>query len=390
MIEGFVHPRFGAVADLLARYTSKDGSFGAAVAVYHEGEKVVDVWGGVIDPLGRPWRSDTLAMSFSTTKGVTSTALHVLADRGLVDYDEPVATYWPEFAAAGKERVTVRHLLTHQAGLARIRGLVDDPFDLLDWDHVVGVLAGRPSDPPAGTGPGYHAMTYGWLVGEVVRRVAGKSLGAVVAAELAAPLGLEGLHIGLPADQFHRVAPLQPVPTERQAARAARVLRLVERLGIGRRLLEAMLVDDFDTVLHDPELRLLAAEVPAVNGAFDARSLARLYMALANDGELDGVRILSPERVREVGEIQVRKRDYCIGLDMRWRLGYHQAFTTTRRPKRGFGHFGYGGSGGWADPETRTGVGFVTNDLSHATSPFADLRFMRIGAAVRRAVLTLS
>ncbi|WP_436796072.1 serine hydrolase domain-containing protein [Actinospongicola halichondriae] len=386
MLQGHVHPSFGAVTHLLDRYTSGPKRYGGAVCVYFQGEKVVDAWGGARDPSGTPWDEDTMSISWSTTKGVTSTALHVLADRGLVDYDEPVATYWPEFAQADKGRVTIRQLVSHQAGLHRLAGVVDHGDDLLDWDRMTSALAAQPSDPPAGTGSGYHAMSYGWLVGEVVRRVSGKGLGQFVQDELAEPLGLDGLHIGLPDEDRHRVAPLMP-PYKAVSPRAeAAVTGFLLRHGPFRRLVETSAVPGMMDLFRDVSLRVLDAEIGAANGTFTARSLARLYAAIANDGEHDGVRILSPGRVALMSEQQTFGRDYCVPIKMRWRLGYHRAFTASlRQPERAFGHFGLGGSGAWADPETNLSVAYVTNDMRSATTPFGDARLARIGAAAMKA-----
>ncbi len=386
MLQGHVHPSFGAVTHLLDKYTSSPKRYGGAVCVYFRGEKVVDAWGGVRDPSGTPWEQDTMAISWSTTKGVTSTALHVLADRGLVDYDAPVADYWPEFGQAGKQAVTIRQLVSHQAGLHRLAGVVDHSDELLDWEHMTTVLAAQPSDPPAGTGSGYHAMTYGWLVGEVVRRVSGKSLGRFVQDELAQPLGLDGLHIGLPAEHRHRVAPLMPPYKAANPRIEAAVTDFLLRHGPFRRLVETSAVPGMMELFRDVSLRVLDAEIGAANGTFTARSLARLYATMANDGEHDGVRILSPGRVGLLAEQQTFGRDYCVPIKMRWRLGYHRAFTATlRQPAHAFGHFGLGGSGAWADPTTQLSVAYVTNDMRSATTPFGDARLARIGAAALQA-----
>jgi CubicO group peptidase (beta-lactamase class C family) len=385
VIEGHVHPAFGAVTDLLDRYTSRHGRYGGAVAVYFRDEKVVDAWGGARDPEGDPWTEDTMAISWSTTKGVTSLALHMLADRGLVDYDATVATYWPEFAQAGKDHVTVRDLLCHQAGLHRLHGVIDHADEMLDWDHMVKVLAAQPSEPPAGTRSGYHALTFGWLVGEVVRRVSGQTLGAFVRSEIADPLGLDGLHIGLPEDHRARVAPLMPPYKAPPPWVADRMLEWALRFGPTRRMAETSAVPEVMELFRDVSLRVLDAEIGAANGTFTARSLAAVYSAVANDGVHDGVRLLSPGRVAAMGTQQWAGRDYCIHVDMKWRLGFHRAFVTTRPPSHGFGHFGLGGSGAWADPQTRLAVGYVTNDMRSATTPFGDTRLARLGAAALRA-----
>ena len=208
-MEGVVHPDFAPVAEMLRRLTSKRSTVGgAAVAVYHHGELVVDAWAGARDAAGTPWERDTMATSFSTTKGVVATVAHRLADRGLLDYDEPVATYWPEFAAAGKESITVRHLLTHQAGMHPVRPLVSSTDELLDWDHMIDLLARTPPVWAPGLRPGYHAITYGWLVGEVIRRVTGLTVDEAVQREIVEPLGLDGMRIGLPLSERGRLADL--------------------------------------------------------------------------------------------------------------------------------------------------------------------------------------
>ena len=186
---------------------------GAAVAVYHRGRLVVDMWGGVRTLDGDPWERDTLAMCWSTTKGVVATCAHVLADRGELDYDERVATYWPEFAQNGKGDITVRQVLSHSAGLHRLGTIIDHGSRILDWEHMTDALArAKPAYQP-GTSVGYHALTFGWLVGELVRRISGIPIEKFVQKEIAEPLGLDGLYIGCPPEQRHRVAPLAPMGT---------------------------------------------------------------------------------------------------------------------------------------------------------------------------------
>lgn len=386
MLHGHVHPSFGEVTHLLDRYTSGEKRYGGAVCVYFRGEKVVDAWGGVRDPSGAPWEEDTMSISWSTTKGVTSTALHVLADRGQVSYDAPVATYWPEFGQAGKERVTVRQLLSHQGGLHRLAGVVPDAEHLLDWDAMTTALAAQPSDPPAGTGSGYHAMSYGWLVGEIVRRVSGRSLGTFVREEIAAPLGLDGLHIGLPEEDRHRVAPLMPPFRAVNPKVEEAVTGFLLRHGPFKRLLETSAVPGLMDLFRDVSLRVLDAEIGAANGTFTARSLGRLYATFAGDGAHDGVRLLSPGRVALMSAQQTTGRDYCVPIKMKWRIGYHQGFIASlRQMPNAFGHFGLGGSGAWADPDLDLAVAYVTNDMRSASTPFGDARLARIGAAAVKA-----
>ena len=396
MLEGQVHPDFAGVATALQRILPKKGPGGAAVCVYHRGEKVVDAWGGTKDPEGTPWQEDTLSISFSTTKGVASTLLHVCADRGLVDYDAPVADVWPEFGQAGKHSITVRQLMCHEAGLHSAEGLIEEPGDMLDWELVTQRLAESEPRYEPGTAHGYHALTYGWLVGEVARRVlGGKPFAELVESELARPLGLDGLYCGAPDSEHHRAAKLMsPLMDgtadeklrrfEKIRAGAERWTRRMRRIGIKYDLMEAM------RALSPPGMALLdmnapeyrAASVPAANGLFTARSLARLYACLARGGELDGVRLVSPETVSRMGEVQNRGAGRVIPLPMHWRLGYHRVFTTRGRVPQGFGHFGFGGSGGWADPERELAVALTVN--SGVGTPFGDARIARIGGAAVR------
>ena len=397
-----MHPDFAGVASVFRQQLARTTG-GAAVAVYHRGELVVDVWGGrqvvpspdgALDGPERAWQGDTLAMCFSSTKGLTSTALHVLADRGLVDYDAPVAAYWPEFAANGKEGVTVAHLLTHSAGLHRLRTIIDRADRMLDWDFMVDALAkARPAYPP-GTQNGYHALTYGWLVGEVVRRVSGRPLDELVADEIVAPLGLQGLFLGCPPEQRHRVAPLEPMGRAVFGPRPARVVqrRVGEQLGKlasavrspvnPRRMINALAPRGIEDVLWAGDV--MDASIPAANGFFDARSLARMYAMVAGGGQIDGVRLLSPTTVERMGRIRTRRRDLVLVVPMRWRYGYHLVGTTKGVVDEAFGHFGFGGSGGWCDPHRDLAMAMVCNRGSG--TPIGDLRLLQLGSAVYDAV----
>lgn len=384
-VEGFAHRDFAAVADTLAQQLDRtDG--GAAVTVFHHGVPVVDLWGGVRSPDGDPWEADTLAMCFSTTKGVASAALHLQAEAGLVDYDERVCTYWPEFAQNGKENITVRHVLSHSAGLHRLRSVIDGAHHMLDWEHMVDALAAEPPAYEPGTQCGYHALTYGWLVGEIVRRVTGRPLADVV-NDLDRALGLDGLYLGCPPDQRHRVAPLAPmqifgprVPKvlhriRRAAAdQAGKALSLVGSPVNTRRMVNALAPRGMEDVMAGPEV--MDASIPAANGFFTARALASLYAVYAGGGELDGVRLFSPDRVRQIGEEQNNRRDLVLVMPMRWRLGYHRVLGNYDESPNGFGHFGLGGSGAWVDPTRGLAVAMVCN--RGTGTPVGDVRLMRL------------
>ena len=386
-LHGAVHPDFWPVARRLAKQLRR-GPGGAAVCVYHRGEKVVDIWGGSRNAAGDPWQEDTLAVSFSTTKGVTATALHVLADRGLLDYDDPVAKHWPEFAQAGKDRITIRHLLSHRAGLYDIRHLVDDAGRMRDWEHMTDALARATPSIEPGTRSAYHGITYGWLVGEVVRRISGKRFADVVREEIAEPLQLDGLYVGAPPEAAARAAELL-IPDngrKRMADLGNRLERTHNVIGRFvrydlRRIADALLVPGFIDFRWD-EAETLAASIPAANGLFTARSLAKLYATLANGGAFNGTRILSARTMERATEVQSRGIDLVVPFPMHWRLGYHRAATTAGTPPRAFGHYGFGGSGAWGDPDLQLSMALVLN--SGIGTPFGDMRTAQIGGTVLR------
>src|SRR5262245_25015546 len=399
-MEGFVHPDFVPVADALERELRKYPG-GAAVCVYQGGTCVADLWGGYRDEEGNLWQHDTMSPSFSTTKGVASTVAHVLVDRGLLDYDEPVADYWPEFAQRGKGAITVRHVLAHQSGLYHVRQMIDRADRMLDWAFMIGALERATPMHPPGTRTGYHGFTYGFLVGELIQRVTRKRFSQVVRETIAEPLELDGLYVGTPVEQLHRAAKLI-WPRRGLSGLGARLLRwqgpLIGDVLAGSATVTQRLLDLAAIQLHLPSIldglaprglsaldfgaaETLQAVIPAANGVFTARSLARMYAALACGGALDGVRLLSPATLARATEVQPTTGGrLVVPFDMGWRLGYHAVLTTQGVPRRGFGHFGYGGSGAWADPRRELAVGFVVN--SGMGTPFGDLRTARISGAV--------
>jgi CubicO group peptidase (beta-lactamase class C family) len=392
-MEGFVHPDFAPVTERVqAIMFGRRASGGMAVAVYHHGELVVDVWTGVRSAAGDPWERDTMATSFSTTKGVVATIVHRLADRGLLDYDVPIATYWPEFAAAGKEQITLRHLLTHQSAMHDVRRLADSTEELLQWDLMVERLAAAPPVWEVGVRSGYHALTYGWLVGEVIRRVTGLTIDQAFRREVVEPLGLDGgMHVGAPESVRDRIAP--PATDIAKLDRLFRMSSWIARFDRYQPLYNAMVVDDYINVSLTP--RIHDAEIPAANGVFTARSLARMYSALASPDAFEGEPFISPSTLATATRVQPQLgadgrhaggsvgRDAVIGFRMGWRLGYHGAFTSAGILPKGFGHFGFGGSGAWADPESGLAVAMVLNQIGG--SPFGDTKMLRIGAAAVRA-----
>lgn len=394
MLQGFVHPDFSQVADLLRKQLPKSGLGGAAVCVYHHGECVADIWGGTRNEDRDPWEKDTLSLSFSTTKGVASTLLHVLADKHLIDYDIPVVHYWPEFGQGGKSRITVREVLCHEAGLYAIRSMVEHADEMCDWDAMIHYIEkAKPVHVP-GTANGYHGLTYGYLVGEIVRRVTGMSFTEALQEYLAKPLKLDGLHCGLPVSELSRrarlIIPHRAAPSGKKTGtwRKAMVKMAINgALSITGSSIEhtkqgllprGMSAFDFNSEA------VVSSCIPAANGMFTARSLAKLYGALANEGAVDGVRILSSDRIRRMGEIQSTRRDKVVHLPMKWRMGYHRVFTTGPRTPNAFGHFGFGGSGAWCDPSRGLSVAMTLN--SGVGTPFGDSRIAYINSAALRAV----
>jgi CubicO group peptidase (beta-lactamase class C family) len=398
-LDGVVHPDFAGVATALRRQVEGYPG-GAAVCVYHHGVCVVDLWTGYRDALGTPWERDTMSPSFSTTKGVASTAIHIMVDRGLLDYEAPVARYWPEFAQNGKDAVTVRHVLAHQSGLYHIRQMIDRAERMLDWDYMVRAIERATPVHPPGTRTGYHGLTYGFLVGELIQRVTGRSFSAVVRETIAEPLGLDGLYVGAPPEQLRRAAKLiyprsgplglgagllrwqGPLVGDLLAGAASVVQRVLDLTGVGLDLpsmLDALAPRGISTFDFGADETLRVA-IPAANGLFTARSLARMYAALACGGALDGVRLLSRETLARATERQPSVGGLLVvPFDMRWRLGYHGVFTTQGSPRQAYGHFGFGGSGAWADPRRELAVGFIVN--SGMGTPFGDFRTARISGA---------
>ncbi|MFE5890044.1 serine hydrolase domain-containing protein [Streptomyces sp. NPDC056462] len=360
-LHGHCDPRFAAVRTAFEENFRERGELGAAVTVRVGGETVVDLWGGWADAAhSRPWERDTLVNVWSTTKGPTALCAHILADRGLLDLDAPVATYWPEFAAAGKEQILVRHLLSHRAGLAGLR----DPHSLqqlCDWELTTQRLAAMEPWWAPGTQSGYHALTYGFLVGEVVRRVSGLLPGAFLEREVTGPLGIDFV-IGLPEKEGGRAAELVHAPVASNSEQAAIFSQLAPAA-------IAALANPAVGAAQANSAEWRAAEVPAANGHGTARAIAALYGIFAGRGSYDGHRVLSPEAAERVREGQGACRDLVLGAGFEsetevalglWLSGANGSYGPN---PRAFGHDGFGGSCGLADPEAGVSLGYVMNRM---------------------------
>ena len=375
MMQGFVHPDFAEVATALRATLKHKRGGGGAAAVFHRGEKVADLWSGTRDEEGRPWEQDTTAMSWSTSKGVVATAAHRLADRGELDLNAPVAEYWPEFKAAGKEDIRVTNLLDHSAGMHRMRGVIERGEQLLDWNFTTAALAAAAPAYPAGTRHGYHALTFGFLVGEVLRRITGLTVNEVIQREIVQPLELDGMSIGARGEDRARVATL--LTSWPDQAKTERVIGRLDRFDRFQMPIDSFMVERIWEVIDSGAV--YDAEVPAINGCFTARSLARMYSALATGETIDGAPFISPETLKTATTVRTTARDVVLGFPMRWRLGYHMAVTTRGGRPQGFGHFGLGGSGAWADPTLELSVAMTCNRM--AGTPVGDQRLLKIGGA---------
>ena len=370
--------------------SNPDGDVGAGVAMYHHGELVVDLTGGEFESGGdRPYDESTLQLVFSTTKGITAIAVAMCAERGWIDYDAPVAQYWPEFAAHGKGAVTVAQLLSHQAGLIT----VDGPITLaeaLDLPTISARIADTAPLWPLGDGHGYHALTYGWLAGELVRRVdpTGRTLGAFVAGEIVARVGDAELWIGLPESLEPRVSPLigSLAPTADDPQVQAMLEMFMGPASMGGKALFLGGAFRGDGIFNRRDVH--AAEIPAANGITNARSLARIYAATI--GSVDGVRLLASETVDRARTTitPAGEGDKCLIMPTTFGLGFmtHGDFTPYAGPGS-FGHAGAGGSVAFAQPETGLSFAYVMNKM--ASNLAGDLRAANLIAAANQSLAGL-
>lgn len=353
-LHGTCEPRFGAVRDAFEANWTDHAEVGASLCVIVGGETVVDLWGGHADAdRSRPWERDTIANVYSSTKGIAAAAAAMLVDRGQLDIERPVVDYWPEFGQAGKSQIKVRHLLTHQAGLAGVDEELPDGA-VLDWNRMVGALERQAPMWTPGEGMGYHAITYGWLVGEVIRRIDGRSCGEFVRDEIAGPLDVDFL-IGLPESEDSRTADLLPVPGAGPIGVGTQDNLAARALGLAAPRLAG--------TVNSREWR--AAELPAANGHGNGRSLAAMYSALAQGGS----ELLSREAIDACGAMEhAAREDMVLGFFVRRSLGFILSTAGGRYEwgpnPRTFGHSGAGGSLGFADPDAEIGFGYVMNQMS--------------------------
>ena len=355
MTQGWVEPGWDAVAGAFRASVATSNATGGNVAVYHRGRPVVNLWGGISDVrTGAPWTGNTLATYFSCTKGMTATVIHRLIERGALDPDRRVAHYWPEFAAEGKDAITVGMVLAHRAGLVDIPGEFT-LSEVLSTEPVLSALANMRPDWPPGTCHGYHIRSFGWLLGELIRRQTGLTAGAAWRREIADPLHLDAW-IGLPRADHHRCAAVIPPPKDAPT--------LADRFGAdslsGRAFTGPNGLFHYDDMWQRPDV--LSAELPASGGVGNASALARMYAACV--GLVDGVRLLHDKTLTAAIEPQSVGTDAVLGVETSFGLGYMVgASLPPLCGPRAFGHPGAGGSLAFADPDAGIGFAYITNHM---------------------------
>jgi CubicO group peptidase (beta-lactamase class C family) len=373
-VQGFVYDGFEPVRTQFEENLSSGADVGASVCVTRNGETVVDLWGGFADAARtRPWVKDTIINVYSTTKTMTALTALLIADRGLLDFDAPVARYWPEFAANGKGHVKVSHLMSHSAGLSGWKEKITKE-DLYDWEKMTSLLAAQAPYWEPGTAAGYHALTQGYLVGEVVRRITGKSLGTVFREEIAEPLGAD-FYIGLPASEDARVAELIPPKPGTGSGEGASQSEVQANMATNPQI----------DVSETRKRAWRGAEIPAAGGTGNARSVAEIHVILANGGVAKGKRFMSEAGCRKALELQVEGKDLVMGVPARFGLGFGLAGGMFPLPNPNSMFWGgYGGSIILIDMDARTTIAYVMNRMEGTTT--GDLRGLGFAMAAWQAL----
>ena len=368
-IGGFTHDGFEGVRKAFEENFTNGSDIGASFCATRNGETVVDLWGGFADAARtRPWVKDTIVNVYSTTKTMTALTALLLADRGQLDFDAPVARYWPEFAANGKERIKVSHLMSHSAGLSGWKEKITKD-DLYDWEKATSLLAAQAPFWEPGTAPGYHAMTQGYLVGEVIRRIDGRTVGAVFREEIAQPLGAD-FHIGLPASEDSRVAELIPPPPGEAVGDQPNMNELVRNMSMNPGI----------DVAETKTRAWRGAEIPAAGGTGNARSIAEVHAILANGGEAQGKRFMSEAGCRKALELQIEGRDLVMDVPARFGMGFGLAGGLIPLPNPNSIFWGgYGGSLAIIDMDAKTSFGYAMNRMVGTTT--GDLRAFSLAMA---------
>ncbi|WP_407303429.1 serine hydrolase domain-containing protein [Acinetobacter sp.] len=367
--QGYVDERFKNLAKQFSRMQdARTEHGGAALVVYFQGQKVMDIYTGKKSETEN-WQSDTLSVCYSTGKGVLSTLAHILVSEGFLDYDTPVAQYWPEFAQKGKAQITLRHILSHQSGLYDIRNQIETASEMADWSHMLDVIAKSQPRFELGTGAAYQPLTFGWQVGGTLEKATGKSLSDLMQQYLVDPLALDGAYFGVVESELTRVArPIAKLKT--QAKPSSQVKPKQKKASVFEKIIEwsGQNPQDFQDAMIPKGMNKfsffsdegLKAVIPAANGVFTAHSLAKIYAMLANSGTWKGEQLIRPDIFKDLSTVQYTKRDRIMPLPMHWRLGYHRVLTLGKSSK-GFGHMGFNGSAAWCDPERHLSFAYTHN-----------------------------
>jgi len=373
VVHGFTTDKFAPVREVFTQNLNSGADVGASYCVTHNGEVVVDLWGGYANgEKTRAWEKDTIVNVYSTTKTMTALTALMLADRGLIDFDAPVAKYWPEFAANGKANVKVSHLMSHSAGLSGWKEKITQD-DLYDWNKATALLAAQAPYWEPGTAPGYHALTQGYLVGEVIRRVSGKSVGTVFREEIAKPLGAD-FWIGLPASEDARVADLIPIPPADAIENNA-----------PNELVQNMANNPGIDVSATKTRAWRGAEIPAAGGTGNARSIAEVHAILANDGVAKNRRFMSKDGVRKALELQIEGPDKIMAVPARFGLGFGLPGGLVPLPNPNSMFWGgYGGSLAIIDMDAHLSMGYAMNRMLGTTT--GDTRAFGLAMATWAAV----
>ncbi len=377
MISGICDPQFSQVRDEFVRNFSERGEVGACVSIVVDGRPRVDLWGGVADPvIGRAWEEDTVCVVWSCTKGATSLAAHLLLARGQLELEAPVSTYWPEYGVAGKEHTTVAHVLGHRAGLPAVRGQLPDGA-FFDWELMVDTLAGQEPFYDPGSRHGYHGVTFGWLVGEIVRRVSGKSLGSYFRSEIAEPLGLD-FWIGAPPEVSQRSARVS-FATPDPDVPVSEFFRLASTDPTS---IPALLFNNTGGYFAPgaggfDSREAHAAELGATGAMTNARGLSGLYTPVSLDGTCNGIKLFTNDDIGRMSTTMSAGHDDSLRSDNRFTAGFQKAVDNRRKPvteqdsviigPNAFGHSGFGGSLGFADPDHRIAFGYTMNQMGTGT-----------------------
>lgn len=370
--KGQVDPNFTDLARQFSRLQHpRMHEGGAALCVYFQGEKVVDIYIGKKSATEQ-WEKNTLSVCYSTGKGVLATLAHILVSRGLLDYDQPIAEYWPEFAQNGKSNICLADILSHQSGLFDIRNLVQDAAQMADWELMLNRIAQSKPRFDVREDAAYQPLTFGWLVGGVLEKATGQSLANLMQQYLLQPLHIHDAYFGVSKSQLDRVArPFPKANSKSSSSDSSKRKNTTKKTTLMNRVAtwSGQNPQDFQDAMIPKGMKNfsffseqgLQAVIPAANGVFSAESLAKIYAMLAQGGSWQQQQLIKPEVFQRMSQIQYQHRDRIMPIPMHWRLGYHRVLTLGKQVPQGFGHMGFNGSGAWCDPERQLSFAYIHN-----------------------------